>query len=139
MDARDVHGTIGRHQLNDGLPLVVDLDGSHGVWLRDELTGREYLDATSGGVWCVNAGYGRDSIADAVAAQMKQMACFAGSVGTIPSIRRRPSTRGGGASIKFCTATAITMAQPSPCRPPPARPSAGRIPGVRTEEECRIC
>jgi taurine-pyruvate aminotransferase len=39
-----------------------------------DIRGREYLDATSGGVWCVNVGYGRDSIADAVAAQMKKMA-----------------------------------------------------------------
>jgi taurine-pyruvate aminotransferase len=52
-----------------------------------DIRGREYLDATSGGVWCVNVGYGRDSIADAVAAQMKKMAYFAGSVGTIPSIK----------------------------------------------------
>jgi taurine-pyruvate aminotransferase len=51
-----------------------------------DIHGREYLDATSGGVWCVNVGYGRTRIADAVAAQMKQMAYFAGSVGTIPSI-----------------------------------------------------
>lgn len=52
-----------------------------------DIRGREYTDATSGGVWCVNVGYGRESIADAVAAQMKQMAYFAGSVGTIPSIK----------------------------------------------------
>jgi taurine-pyruvate aminotransferase len=52
-----------------------------------DIRGRDYLDATSGGVWCVNVGFGRDSIADAVAAQMKQMAYFAGSVGTIPSIK----------------------------------------------------
>lgn len=52
-----------------------------------DIRGREYLDATSGGVWCVNVGYGRESIADAVAAQMKKMAYFAGSVGTIPSIK----------------------------------------------------
>ncbi|MEJ2639941.1 MAG: aminotransferase class III-fold pyridoxal phosphate-dependent enzyme [Desulfosarcinaceae bacterium] len=52
-----------------------------------DIRGREYLDATSGGVWCVNVGYGRESIADAVAAQLKQMSYFAGSVGTVPSIR----------------------------------------------------
>ena len=52
-----------------------------------DIRGREYTDATSGGVWCVNVGYGRESIADAVAAQMKQMAYFAGSVGTVPSIK----------------------------------------------------
>lgn len=52
-----------------------------------DIRGREYLDATSGGVWCVNVGYGRESIADAVAAQMKKMAYFASSIGTIPSIK----------------------------------------------------
>lgn len=52
-----------------------------------DIRGRDYLDATSGGVWCVNVGYGRTSIADAVAAQMKRLAYFAGSVGTIPSIK----------------------------------------------------
>jgi taurine-pyruvate aminotransferase len=52
-----------------------------------DIRGREYTDATSGGVWCVNVGYGRESIADAVAAQLKRMAYFAGSVGTIPSIK----------------------------------------------------
>ena len=52
-----------------------------------DLHGREYLDATSGGVWCVNVGYGRESIADAVAAQLKRMSYFAGSVGTVPSIK----------------------------------------------------
>ena len=52
-----------------------------------DIRGREYLDATSGGVWCVNVGYGRDSIADAVAAQLKTMSYFAGSVGTVPAIK----------------------------------------------------
>jgi taurine-pyruvate aminotransferase len=52
-----------------------------------DIRGREYLDATSGGVWCVNVGYGRESIAEAVAAQMKTMSYFSGSVGTIPSIK----------------------------------------------------
>jgi L-lysine 6-transaminase len=47
MDARDVHGTIGRFQLADGLPLVVDLERSHGVYLRDELTGDDFIDAFS--------------------------------------------------------------------------------------------
>ncbi|BBO88793.1 aspartate aminotransferase family protein [Desulfosarcina ovata] len=52
-----------------------------------DIHGRDYLDATSGGVWCVNVGYGRESIAEAVAAQLKQMSYFAGSVGTIPTIK----------------------------------------------------
>jgi taurine-pyruvate aminotransferase len=52
-----------------------------------DIRGREYLDATSGGVWCVNVGFGRESIADAVAAQLKQMNYYAGSVGTVPSVK----------------------------------------------------
>ncbi len=40
----DVHATIGRHMLADGEHLVVDLQGSHGPYLRDAATGREYLD-----------------------------------------------------------------------------------------------
>src|SRR5258708_28494220 len=34
--------------------------------------GREVLDGTSG-LWCVNAGHGRESIADAVAAQLRTL------------------------------------------------------------------
>ena len=57
-----------------------------GLILKD-IRGREYLDATSGGVWCVNVGYGRDSIAEAVAAQLKRMPYYAGTAGNIPTIR----------------------------------------------------
>ena len=39
-----VHETLRRHQLADGLPIVFDLDRSHGAWLQDAATGREYLD-----------------------------------------------------------------------------------------------
>ena len=35
-----------------------------------DATGREYLDGVSGGVWTVNVGYGRESIADAVREQV---------------------------------------------------------------------
>ncbi len=41
---QDVHATIGRYMLADGEHLVVDLQGSHGAYLRDAATGREYLD-----------------------------------------------------------------------------------------------
>ena len=57
-----------------------------GLILKD-IRGREYLDATSGGVWCVNVGFGRDSIADAVCEQLKKMPYYAGTAGNIPTIR----------------------------------------------------
>lgn len=54
-----------------------------GLRLRD-IRGREYLDATSGGVWCVNVGYGRKSIAEAVCAQMIKLPYYAATAGNIP-------------------------------------------------------
>ncbi|HHS89227.1 MAG TPA: aminotransferase class III-fold pyridoxal phosphate-dependent enzyme, partial [Rhodobacteraceae bacterium] len=51
------------------------------VW---DATGREFLDAVSGGVWTVNVGYGRESIADAVREQLVKLNYFAGSAGSIP-------------------------------------------------------
>jgi L-lysine 6-transaminase len=35
---------LRRHMLVDGYPTVIDLERSHGSWLVDALTGREYLD-----------------------------------------------------------------------------------------------
>lgn len=51
------------------------------VW---DAGGKEYLDAVSGGVWTVNVGYGRESIADAVRDQLVTMNYFAQSAGSIP-------------------------------------------------------
>jgi L-lysine 6-transaminase len=45
IEAHDVHDTLGRHQLTDGLDLVLDLERSHGSWLHDSRTGRDFLDA----------------------------------------------------------------------------------------------
>ena len=57
-----------------------------GLVVKD-IRGKEYLDATSGGVWSVMVGYGRDSIAEAVCDQMKKMPYFAGAFGNIPAIK----------------------------------------------------
>ncbi|MGB8812330.1 MAG: hypotaurine--pyruvate aminotransferase Tpa [Paracoccaceae bacterium] len=51
------------------------------VW---DAKGKEHLDAVSGGVWTVNVGYGRVSIADAVRDQLIKMNYFANSAGSIP-------------------------------------------------------
>ena len=50
------------------------------VW---DITGKEHLDAVSGGVWTVNVGYGRTEIADAVRDQLVKLCYFAGAKGTI--------------------------------------------------------
>lgn len=57
------------------------------ITLTDE-TGRQYIDAASG-LWCVNVGYGRAEIADAIARQVRRMSfghCF-GSFSHDPLIR----------------------------------------------------
>ena len=51
------------------------------IW---DQNGKEHLDAVAGGVWTVNVGYGRESIADAVRDQILKMNFFGGSAGTIP-------------------------------------------------------
>ena len=51
------------------------------VW---DAKGKEHLDAVSGGVWTVNVGYGRESIANAVRDQLVKLNYFAGSAGSIP-------------------------------------------------------
>ncbi|MCP4992755.1 MAG: aminotransferase class III-fold pyridoxal phosphate-dependent enzyme, partial [Gammaproteobacteria bacterium] len=62
-------------------PMVV-VEGE-GMRIRDA-KGNEYLDAVSGGVWTVNVGYGRESIAKAVYDQLVKMCYFANSAGNIP-------------------------------------------------------
>ena len=44
------------------------------VW---DARGKEHIDAVSGGVWTVNVGYGRTSIADAVRDQLVKLNFFA--------------------------------------------------------------
>ena len=52
-----------------------------------DATGREHLDAVSGGVWTVNVGYGRESIGEAIREQVTKLNYFAGSAGSIPGAR----------------------------------------------------
>lgn len=47
------------------------LASGHGAWLRDD-KGRELLDAFSG-LWCVNTGYGQESIVAAATEQMRRL------------------------------------------------------------------
>ena len=54
------------------------------VW---DQAGKEHLDAVSGGVWTVNVGYGRESIADAIRDQLVKMNYFANSAGSVPGAK----------------------------------------------------
>ncbi|WP_350332962.1 aspartate aminotransferase family protein [Coralliovum pocilloporae] len=62
-------------------PLMIIEGKGMRVW---DATGKEHLDAVSGGVWTVNVGYGRESIADAVRDQLVKLNYFANSAGNVP-------------------------------------------------------
>ena len=47
IDARNVHATIGKYMLADGMDQVIDLKKSHGSWLVDARDGKDYLDLFS--------------------------------------------------------------------------------------------
>ena len=57
-----------------------------GMRVTDQ-NGVEYLDATSGGLWTVNVGYGREEIAKEVYDQLKKMPFFAGTAGSEPGAK----------------------------------------------------
>jgi L-lysine 6-transaminase len=40
----DVHAVLARHMLADGFDVIFDFEKSHGAWIHDSRTGREYLD-----------------------------------------------------------------------------------------------
>ena len=50
---------------------AIVLESGRGAWLRD-VDGREYLDAFAG-LWCVNVGYGQQSVVRAATAQMEKL------------------------------------------------------------------
>ncbi len=80
-DIKNVWHHLTLHQ--GKAPMIVAK--GQGLTLTD-INGKEYLDATSGGVWCVNVGYGRDRIANAICEQMKVMPYYAATGGNLPSI-----------------------------------------------------
>jgi len=73
------------HKVYDKMEPMIFVEGN-GLMIKD-IRGREYLDASSGGVWTVNVGYGRESIAKVVASQLTKLNYFAGKFGTIPTIK----------------------------------------------------
>jgi len=82
IDRHNVWHHLTQHQQFDAADPMVVVEGQ-GMRVRDS-KGNEFLDATSGGVWTVNVGYGRESIAKAVHDQLIKMCYFAGSAGSVP-------------------------------------------------------
>lgn len=75
------HHLLQHKPFETGEPRIIVEGKGMRVW---DQHGKEHLDAVSGGVWTVNVGYGRESIANAVRDQLIKMNYFAGSAGSIP-------------------------------------------------------
>ncbi len=54
------------------------------VW---DAKGKEHLDGVSGGLWTVNVGYGRESIANAIRDQLMTLNFFSNTLGSVPAAR----------------------------------------------------
>lgn len=81
-DKRHVWHHLAQHKSMQTTDPMVIVEGK-GLRVTD-INGKEYLDAVSGGVWTVNVGYGRESIAKAVHDQLLKMCYFVNSAGNIP-------------------------------------------------------
>ncbi|RVU83339.1 aminotransferase class III-fold pyridoxal phosphate-dependent enzyme [Leucothrix sargassi] len=82
-DRNHVWHHLSQHSVlaNQDPLIMVKGEGSR-IW---DAKGNSYLDASSGGVWCVNVGYGRTEIADAVRDQIAKLNFFASTAGTEPA------------------------------------------------------
>ena len=76
------HHLIQHKPFETGEPRIIVEGKGMLVW---DQKGKEHIDGVSGGVWTVNVGYGRESIANAVRDQLIKLNFFAGAAGSIPS------------------------------------------------------
>lgn len=84
LDREHVWHHIMQHKVFETQEPLIMVEGK-GCTLKD-IRGREFLDAVSGGVWCVSLGYGQDSIARAVYDQLRQLPYYAMTAGNMPAI-----------------------------------------------------
>ncbi len=75
------HHLIQHKPFENNDPRIIVEGKGMKVW---DQNGKEHIDGVSGGVWAVNVGYGRESIANAVRDQLIKLNYFAGSAGSIP-------------------------------------------------------
>ncbi|WP_299380666.1 aminotransferase [uncultured Kiloniella sp.] len=76
---------LTQHKIYEARDPMVIVEGK-GMKIWDS-NGNEYLDATSGGLWTVNVGYGRESIAKVVGQQLTKMCYFSQANGNEPAAR----------------------------------------------------
>ncbi len=75
---------IVQHKIFEEQDPFIAVSGK-GCMVKD-IHGNEYIDGLSGGVWVVNAGYGREELAKACYEQLMQIPYYAMSAGNIPSL-----------------------------------------------------
>ena len=75
------HHLMQHKSLETNDPRIIVEGKGMRVW---DAMGKEHIDAVSGGVWTVNVGYGRETIAKAVYDQLVKLNYFANSAGSIP-------------------------------------------------------
>ena len=82
-DRTNVWHHLTQHKPFEEINPMVIVEGK-GIRVIDA-NGKEYLDAVSGGLWTVNVGYGRESIAKTVYQQLLKMNYFAQTAGNVPA------------------------------------------------------
>jgi len=82
-DRAHVWHHLSQHKKYETVDPLVMIEGK-GMLIWDA-NGKQYLDATSGGVWTVNVGYGRESIANKVRDQLVKLNYFSNGAGSIPN------------------------------------------------------
>jgi len=82
-DKRHLWHHLLQHKIFESQDPKIFVEGK-GARVRD-IAGNEYLDGASGGVWCVNVGYGRESMAKVVYDQLLRLPFYAGVAGTVPA------------------------------------------------------
>lgn len=84
-DRRYVFHPFSMAQTHEQSGALMMAQSAEGCWITDD-SGKRYLDAMAG-LWCVNVGYGRDRIADAMADQARKLSYFHGfsSMATEPA------------------------------------------------------
>lgn len=81
-DEKYIWHALRRHNPNSSSMVVKEADGA---WIKD-IDGNKYLDGMSG-LWCVNAGYGREELAKAAYEQMKELPYYPMTQSHVPAIK----------------------------------------------------
>lgn len=80
-DKKHLWHHLFQHKIFESQDPKIFVEGE-GARIKD-IHGNEYLDGASGGVWCVNVGYGRESMARVIYDQLLKLPYYAGVAGTV--------------------------------------------------------